>query len=261
MDGTTLNSAKKIPAATTAAIDELARRGIYVVVGTGRGICELSDYKNELKSVHYGILVSGALVYHFPEKKPIAVRALKLDDVLELISAAKEENAMLQVMGVRDSVVSEYDIMHMDEFCMGVYQEMYERVATRTDDIEGYVKEHDGEITKINVYHRSVESRDRSYNRIKGLDVSIVFAEKTGWEVSPAGINKGEGLKALCAHLGIDPAETVAIGDAENDIGILQTAGLAVAMGNAIDSVKKVCDIVVSDNDHDGVLEAIKKFF
>ena len=46
MDGTLLNSQKKISPKTAAAISELSRRGVYVVVSTGRGVAELQDYKN-----------------------------------------------------------------------------------------------------------------------------------------------------------------------------------------------------------------------
>jgi hydroxymethylpyrimidine pyrophosphatase-like HAD family hydrolase len=51
------------------------------------------------------------------------------------------------------------------------------------------------------------------------------------------------------------------VGDAPNDLEILQTAGLAAAMGNAADSIKEICDVIVSDNDHNGVLEVITRYF
>ena len=59
MDGTLLNSAKQIPCETTAAIQELMERGVEVVVGTGRGLAELADYRNAFQGMHYGLLVSG----------------------------------------------------------------------------------------------------------------------------------------------------------------------------------------------------------
>ena len=50
------------------------------------------------------------------------------------------------------------------------------------------------------------------------------------------------------------------VGDADNDLGGLRTAGLAVAMGNANDHVKAVCQVQVADNNHDGCAEAIEKY-
>ncbi|MBR1860217.1 MAG: HAD hydrolase family protein, partial [Selenomonadaceae bacterium] len=64
-----------------------------------------------------------------------------------------------------------------------------------------------------------------------------------------------------CEHLNIDLADTVAIGDAPNDIEVLKTVGYSVAMGNAIDEVKQIADFITTDNDHDGVLYAIKRIY
>ena len=80
-------------------------------------------------------------------------------------------------------------------------------------------------------------------------------------EMSPAHVTKGSGLRELCEHLSLDLAATVAIGDAPNDIEILQTAGLGVAMGNADDEIKKLAAFVTLDNDNDGVAAAIDKIF
>ena len=70
-----------------------------------------------------------------------------------------------------------------------------------------------------------------------------------------------EVLQILCDYLGIPTDETVAVGDADNDLDVLRAAGLAVAMGNANQHVKEVCDVVVADNDHDGIVEVINRFF
>ena len=80
-------------------------------------------------------------------------------------------------------------------------------------------------------------------------------------EASPTGITKASGLQELCTLLRIPLSETVAVGDAPNDLEILQLAGLSAAMGNASDSIKEICDVVVSDNDHNGVLEVIQRYF
>lgn len=79
--------------------------------------------------------------------------------------------------------------------------------------------------------------------------------------MSPANITKGSGLRELCEFLNIDLAETVAVGDAHNDIEILQVAGVGVAMGNSIDEIKKIADFVTLDNDNDGVAAAVDKLF
>lgn len=261
MDGTLLNSAKQIPPETTAAIQELMKRGVEVVVGTGRGLAELADYRDALKGMHYGLLVSGGLLYDFQQEKPLTLHALSLEQCQRLLEAAAKEDAMVHILTVHNSAAREQDIFHMDDFSMGVYQDMYERICDRQENLAHYIQEHAGEILKINLYHRSTASRERSRERLAGLGMNLVLAERTGLEASPAGITKASGLKELCELLSIPLVATVAVGDAPNDLEILQAAGLSAAMGNADDSIKEICDVVVSDNDHNGVLEVIKRYF
>ena len=261
MDGTLLNSRKQITPSTKAALDALARRGVYTVVATGRGLAELSDYRDALKAVSCGILLSGGVVFDFVHDAPIKVHALDETTILRLIDFGLTERAMIHLHTVRHSIACADDIGQMAAFDMEVYQSMFERICVRCDDFKAYVHAHPGEVIKVNLYHRSRESRDRNFERIKPLKLSVSFAEACNLEMSPADITKGSGLVEVCDFLQIALAETVAIGDAPNDAEILQAAGLAVVMGNASDAIKKLGDLVTADNDSDGVAEAIDKIF
>jgi hydroxymethylpyrimidine pyrophosphatase-like HAD family hydrolase len=66
-------------------------------------------------------------------------------------------------------------------------------------------------------------------------------------------------LNELVQQLGIAQEETVAIGDGANDIGMLQWAGLGICMGQALDAVKMVTDMVTGTNDQDGVAKAVEE--
>jgi len=261
MDGTTLNSQKKISPRTKAAIDNLIKRGIYVVVSTGRGLAELSEYHADFKNMPYGILISGGLIYDFINDKPIKLHAVDEKTILQLIDFGLEEKAMIHLHTIRDSIARQDDIQNMAAFDMAIYQSMFDRVCVRCDDFKNYVHTHPGEVVKLNLYHRDKKSRDKNFARISKLNLSISFAEAQNLEMSPANVTKALGLRELCEILKIDLAETVAIGDADNDKEILQTAGLAIAMGNATDEIKKLADFVTLDNDNDGVAAAIDKFF
>ena len=261
MDGTVLNSDKKITARTKAAILNLMKRGIYVVVSTGRGLSELTDYREDFSAMNYGILISGGLLYDFFKDAPIKVHGLDEKTILQLIDFGLEERAMIHLHTVREGVAREEDIQNMAAFHMEIYQDMFNRVCTRCDDPKEYVRTHPGEVVKINIYNRGQAARDRILERIKLMNLSISFAEAFNLEISPANITKASGLVELCEILKLDISETVAIGDAPNDTEILQTAGFAVAMGNATDEIKKIADFVTLDNDNDGVVAAIDKVF
>ena len=72
-------------------------------------------------------------------------------------------------------------------------------------------------------------------------------------EVIPKAINKGQGVLDTCNVLGIDPKDTVAFGDAENDIPMLKAAGVGIAMGNAAENVKAAANAVTATNNEDGI--------
>lgn len=261
MDGTALTSRKKISPKTSAAINDLLRRGIHVVVSTGRGLAELTDYRDDFRLMRYGILITGGLVYDFANDKPLAIHAVDDEVMLKLIDFGLEERAMIHLLTLNDSVAREADIQNMEDFDMAIYFDMFNRICVRVDDFKQYIREHPAEVIKVNLYHRDQASRDRNFERMKIFDLSITFTERNNLEASPAGITKASGLIELCKFLNIDLAETVAVGDGHNDAEILQAAGIGAAMGNARDDIKKIADFVTLDNDSDGVAAVIEKFF
>lgn len=78
-------------------------------------------------------------------------------------------------------------------------------------------------------------------------------------ELHPAGVHKGTALRAAAARLGVDPADTVAVGDDANDLPLLQAAGLGVAMGNAIAALKAVAGRVIGCHTRDGLAEFLEE--
>lgn len=261
MDGTLLNSQKKISSRTKSAINNLIQRGIHVVIGTGRDLAEVSDYRNDFKGMNYAVLMSGGLIFDFSNDKPVKVHGLDEETIFKLIDFGLEVDAMIHLHTVRQSIAREVDIQNMAAFGMGVYQEMFNRICVRYANAKDFVRSHSGEVVKVNLYHRNKNSRDKNFARIQPLNLSISFAEAFNLEMSPANITKGSGLRELCELLNIDLAETVAVGDAPNDKEILQIAGVGVAMGNSSAEIKKIADFITLDNDNDGVAVAIDKFF
>ena len=73
-------------------------------------------------------------------------------------------------------------------------------------------------------------------------------------------VSKGKALMALCSHLRLNLEEVVAIGDGANDISLLATAGLAIAMQNAPPELKAVADYVTADIAHNGFAQAVQKY-
>ena len=105
-----------------------------------------------------------------------------------------------------------------------------------------------------------MEAREETKKALEDLPVVMSYAEESMLELSPAAVDKGIGLEMLCKYLSIPVEETIVVGDSFNDLPILRKAGLSVAVANAREQVRELCDVMVTDNEHDGVREAIETY-
>lgn len=261
MDGTLLDSRKQIRPESREVIERACLAGKTVVLNTGRCMAELEEYFPLLPGVRYINSVSGALVYDLQEQKILFSRLLDVETVKQILRLAETERAMPHIM-LRESIIQKSHWEQMACFGMAVYQEMYARVSLQWEDLAESYAEAPFPAAKVNIYHRSTASRDRTRQRIEalGLKVTMAVAENTGLEMTAEGVDKGTGLEKLCRILGVSPAQVIVVGDADNDLDSLRWAGLAVAMGNANGTVKAAADVVVADCDHGGCAEAVEKY-
>ena len=115
---------------------------------------------------------------------------------------------------------------------------------------------------KINIYFDDMETSRALREKWKDLDdVAVTTSISGNAEFNAAGVDKGVGLAMLRTKLGIDRMHVIAFGDNENDLEMLEGAGIGVAMGNSKQYVKNAANEVTGDNDHDGVAEFLERFF
>ena len=155
------------------------------------------------------------------------------------------------------------EMEHCERYSLGVYKSLYRGQGTVLDSVEAaeaFTLDPAHRIQKLNLHFTCAEDRDAAIASLASEDVNIVCCEKHSIEITHASVTKGTGLLALAAQLGISPEQTIAVGDADNDLPMLRAAGLAVAMGNANKNARAASDVTVADNDHDGCAEAIRRF-
>ena len=115
---------------------------------------------------------------------------------------------------------------------------------------------------KINIYFDDMETSRALREKWKDLDdVAVTTSISGNAEFIAAGVDKGVGLAMLRSKLGIDRMHVIAFGDNENDLEMLEGAGIGVAMGNSKQYVKDAANEVTGDNDHDGVAEFLERCF
>jgi Cof subfamily protein (haloacid dehalogenase superfamily) len=261
MDGTLLNSSKRISPRTLAALHSIASRGVHVCLSTGRAAVELSEYREAMRgTVTLASLLSGGHLFDLEHQTTIEAHPFETKTALAIAQQGLRENAMVVVLTTSQTAALAKDVERMDQLGLGIYKPLYRQHCTMCDDVLAYIEAHEGEVCKVNLYHPGQEARARSAAQLAGLPVQAAYSEAASLECSPAGVSKASGLKALCDHVGIGLEQAIAVGDGLNDLDVLRVAGLSVAMGNAADEVKALADVVVADNDHDGIVEVVERY-
>ena len=137
---------------------------------------------------------------------------------------------------------------------------------TRLDNILQFIHENQLKVQKMTLnFYPAADGTliDRETVRkflVSNPSITTVCGGYNNLEFTRADANKGVGLRKLAEILGVNPDATMAIGDTENDLAIIEAAGIGVAMENATDAVKARADYVTTTNTKDGVAAAIEHF-
>ncbi len=259
MDGTLLDSNKQIRQDSIDAMKLAADNGKYICIATGRNLRELARYRSLVPMVEYLMSISGALIINNQTDEIIFEKPLNYADIVKIFELGKNYDAAIHLHGTESHMqTNHYD--NIWDYGMGVYKGLFKDVCTFHDDIYEDFLKNPYKVYKFNFYCRDIDVRARLDKVLDCMPITKCYAEEKSLECSPLGISKASGLKVLCDHLGINISETIAVGDADNDEEMLRAAGLSVAMGNANSHIKTLSDVVVSDCDHGGIVEVIKKY-
>ncbi len=243
MDGTLLSHrTNSVPASARRALDELRARGITVGLATGRSFSELLDLPLDGLSFDVLLTLNGQLVVdgenHYLAGNPLIGTAL--EGVLALFEAHEVPTILVQldrqyINFINDDVVSAQAAVHTP----------LPQVSTYTG----------GEVYQAMLFG-SGEQLDAVAAKLPDCDI-------TRWDGAAVDVNapsdggKADGIARWCAAQGVDIADVIAFGDAENDITMLRAAGTGVALGNATPEAKAAADYVTDDIDADGVWNAL----
>ena len=257
LDGTLLNSRKKIPPQTMRAIRTVCAAGKTVVFDTGRAVCELEEQIALLPEVRYAVFASGAGLYDIREKKTFGLCGIPSALTERIFALARAKDCMPQIVTPDADVIQASHMDRLEHFHMDVYRPMYEKAMTLVPDIFAFAASCADPFLKINLYHADPQERIRTRAQLETPGLELVYSEISSLECSAAGVSKGAGLQRLCALLGIPVAECIAVGDADNDLPMFRASGLGIAMGNAAEHIKTAAGLVVADLDHGGCAEAV----
>ena len=257
MDGTLLRSDQTIDPETLRDLQFAADQGMIIVLCTGRAPAEMRDFDGALPMIRYAVCSSGALVCDRTTGRIIYRQEIRQPQIAEILKIAEKYRAMPQFLTEKESIVSSDDIQRMNEYGMGAYQPMYLRTATQAASMEAECGQL-ASVSKFNIYFHTPEDRTAAFEELKHLPLTFALSGTSALEMTAKGVNKAAGLLFLSGYLHIPAAQIAGIGDSDNDRPMLEAASFSVAMGSAAETIRKSCDLVTDDNDHNGVGKAVR---
>ena len=262
LDGTLLTGQKELTAGNRAALEKAAENGVYIVPVTGRPLSGIPTQVMELDFIRYAITSNGAVTTDRACGKTIRERCMSKETAEKTLRAAQGERIILEYFtggyGYHDSVTHE---LLWKKFENTPILRYLEKSRIPVEDLYGRLRESRRGIENLSIMCPTPEVKESILSRVKGIEgIRIIYPWPTDLEITSMDADKGEALLSLAAGLGINREEVMAMGDGNNDLGLMNAAGLSVAMGNSSPEVLAAADSQTSDNEHDGVAEAISRY-
>lgn len=268
MDGTCLDRRSRMTDATLEALRKAAGRGVIIVPTTGRNLeciphrlaagtlftTGAMDEKKNRDLFRYVISSNGACVTDIRERKEIFRAPVPADDVLPLL----RECGKLR-LGIASHIRHRY-------LLEGRFLTMAGRLVYGKDargvccvrSMEEFIRKGGYKVEEFQFYffspgaEQDVRSVLEKYPDLRAAYTGIYV------EVYSKDASKGRALAELARHLDIRKEEIACIGDGENDLSMFEAAGLRIAMGNAVEDLKKQADHVTDSNARDGAAKAVE---
>ncbi|MGJ0624155.1 pyridoxal phosphatase [Xenorhabdus bovienii] len=260
LDGTVLDPQKRILPESLAALNEARQAGVKVLIVTGRHHVAIHPFYQALQLDTPAICCNGTYSYDYHAKKVLDSNPLSTQEAVQVLSYLQETEIQ--------------HLMYVDDAILYQFHDTVSRTLAWSDSLPEHQRPN---LQQINSFQDAIydvnfiwKFATSSPNVVKLREISEQIEEKVGLEcewswvdqvdITKKGNSKGMRLKQWVESQGISMKEVIAFGDNFNDISMLETAGLGVAMENAADAVKERADIVTRDNTQPGIAEVIRKY-
>jgi Cof subfamily protein (haloacid dehalogenase superfamily) len=228
------------------------------------GVFTIATGRNEQSTRAFAAQIgvrAPVIAYNGAKVVDLASGAVLYEAALDAELAARAYIALRKLK--KDAIVFQDNLPHVAE-ANGVVLKYLERarseirIIEKDEDVRGVIDETTKKILVIDPLREFDRILD-AVRPIYGDKLNYVFSDVEFFEIMPPGASKGNGLKAVAEHLGIPIAETVAVGDYNNDVSMIKAAGLGVAVRNADGDALAAASYITDANDRDGVPNLLRR--
>lgn len=253
IDDTLLHDDLTISDRNRQAIHAAVERGVIITLATGRMFPSAQKVARSLQLNVPLITYQGSKVKNLLDEQTLYERTVPPEVAAEVFRYAEKHKLHLQIyhddflyaLEDNEKIRRYAMVQHVDYRIVRDFSRFFEQPLTKM-----LVIDEPGRLEEIAAEWRELFG-DRAYvTKSKPEYLEVLHPEGT----------KGSALKYLASRFGIDMSEVIALGDSWNDHDMIEIAGLGVAMGNAVDTLKAIADYIAPTNNEDGVAHVIEKF-
>lgn len=257
MDGTCLDPKSRMTDATLGALALAAKAGILVVPTTGRTLgCLPHRLVGRSDIFRYVITSNGAKVTDLQMNRTVFEADISKKDACSLL---KEVNAAKKLkVGVTSHIHHEYLLEGRILVLLGrvIYGKDARQVRRVANMVKEIVETRHG-VEEIQFYFLGKNAKEETKKILARYpDLAAAYTDQYV-EIFSKQASKGTALRALARELGVERSEIACVGDGENDLTMFRAAGLKMAMGNAVEELKRAADVILPSNEKDGAAEGI----
>lgn len=272
MDGTLLNSYQQITEENKQAVLKAQAQGVEVVVATGRSYQE-ARYVLDQAGLNCPVIcvngaevrsVKGEIVSSTPIDKKTARRvaaALNEHEVYFEVYTNKGTYCLdieKAVTVLVDIILSANPEMNREEVTYAAGSRVRDGLVDEIEDYEILFSSDEYQICKFLAFSMDQDKLNTVGDTLQEWgNLAVASSGYENLEITNKDAQKGIALEAFVNTIGLELADTMAIGDSFNDVSMLERVGRAVAMGNADYEIKAICDVITDINNESGVAKAI----
>ncbi len=261
LDGTALYDHDYLTDNTITTLENAMKKGFKVVVATGRSFDSIPQVLHDVKGLEYVATSNGAIVTNIRTGETIFKNLIDPDVVLNAVSILEEKGIEIEAFsrGKAYCCIVDYEKIR-DGKSPTRTTDYVLRTRTPVEDIYEFTKTHASEIENINAFFYDHISKKRVRDVIATIDdVNVTSSMPYNFELGGETTSKATALDFLLQKFGLIRDNLITFGDGPNDLSMINSAAIGVAMGNACTEVKESADEICLPNFEDGVAEFLKK--
>lgn len=260
IDGTLVRDDKTLPDENVDAIKEALKNGVVVTLVTGRNY---GSTKTIIDTLHLDVpvvLQNGAFIFKPYSGEILRKVGLSRRIAKNIIDLSRSQDVFYILY---KDFFDDKDML-IDTDYVGPFESYLKHNEMRLQKVNNVLDFIDSEVAEVAL----LGDEDKILHVIDAMDCekecsvikSLTRQDEAFYEFFGPKVGKGEALNYLCQHFNVKPEEIMFLGDAYNDMDLMSLVGMPVAMGNAVEELKRMAKAVTKGNNDAGVAWAIKQY-